>query len=706
MVPQWFEPTLSREEAEIKLQQKFTGNFLIRQSSQPGTLALSVKTGRRKDDIQHFIILSRDGSVALEDSDLEFDSLVSLVNYYSSNRDELPVGLRIMEPNRKASAPAMFSRGDSPYVSMVGRQRTKSTIWVNSPMFRTNEGTNPRDLEVIQSVMKQDSSIQDQFSSLLNDCLSTKEACDRLQPELDVNDDKDRADEDDSNKQAELQARHALLQAGIERLQAEHEAEQQRQQHQQQLQQLSPSAAAVAVNTRTCYSEGDNTTRILVVGDNNSADNATAGDHFQQRRRKVVSRAVLRTRPDMGVGEFLEEQTPADEEDYSLPIDQEANVYEIPEVSTEVADSQSTSSTPPSGGGFAAAAGQPKPPAAARQQLSPPGCTASGAGSNSVLNDLIASSQVCCPTSKKNELTVPTKQPRYRKNNSVVENHYRPQELQKCNNLSKSCSNIFEELDKRNDQNKCFRKSFVRKVSLNLSARRNNHIQPIRKLSSVMKKMFPVPNYLTSLVNSQENSESWEYLADCGVSPVYEEVKDVAEMKCEESTKASNQLKQMTPSPQTEYTEALQHKVPSDKSIPRSGSCDSLYESEYSLSNPSSMDRCNPSSMERSNTTLSPNPGPSPTASAVATTGSRYPVELLQGSSDSKKSANRTRKSSNIGFDSSAGKWTGDNVTRISVSAAAASHAQPKSSSTEKEASREKRNQLRRASRNETVYYI
>ena len=30
-----------------------------------GTLALSVKTGRKKDDIQHFIILSKDGAVAL-----------------------------------------------------------------------------------------------------------------------------------------------------------------------------------------------------------------------------------------------------------------------------------------------------------------------------------------------------------------------------------------------------------------------------------------------------------------------------------------------------------------------------------------------------------------------------------------------------------------------------------------------------------------
>lgn len=177
MVPSWFVPSMSRDQAEYKLSTQNTGNFLIRQSSQTGSLALSVNTGQRGGEIsvQHFIVNSRDGCVALEDSELEFDSLVSLVTYYTSHREELPVALKLFTHQRKSSAPVGIRRGDSPYVSMVGKQRTKSTIWINSPAFRPSDSTSTleKDLEVIKSVLEQNSSLD--LDSLEKDKSNAKE---------------------------------------------------------------------------------------------------------------------------------------------------------------------------------------------------------------------------------------------------------------------------------------------------------------------------------------------------------------------------------------------------------------------------------------------------------------------------------------------------------------------------------------------------
>jgi hypothetical protein len=109
------------------------------------------------------------------------------------------------------------------------------------------------------------------------------------------------------------------------------------------------------------------------------------------------------------------------------------------------------------------------------------------------------------------------------------------------------------------------RKSFVRKVSINLSVRKSNS-KPIRKISDAMKKMFPMPKSLKSLANSQINSDSWEYLAECGINPVYEEVQEIKDS--EENIKESL-----------------------NKSAMRCLSCDSLYQSDNSNSNASSMSR-------------------------------------------------------------------------------------------------------------------
>ena len=98
--PIWFLPHVNREESSQLLHNQKTGvntsiinifsnsyflhNFLIRGSRQPNTLAISVKLGSRLSfQVQHFIIIQKERKVYLEDSDLQFDNIVSLAFHYS-----------------------------------------------------------------------------------------------------------------------------------------------------------------------------------------------------------------------------------------------------------------------------------------------------------------------------------------------------------------------------------------------------------------------------------------------------------------------------------------------------------------------------------------------------------------------------------------------------------------------------------------------
>jgi len=90
--PIWHCPDVTRDEAVKLLHNKKTGNFIIRGCRQPQTLALSVKMTERENfpPVQHFIIIHRGRKVALEDSDLQFDNIVSLTFHYTQVCDELP----------------------------------------------------------------------------------------------------------------------------------------------------------------------------------------------------------------------------------------------------------------------------------------------------------------------------------------------------------------------------------------------------------------------------------------------------------------------------------------------------------------------------------------------------------------------------------------------------------------------------------------
>jgi len=94
--PIWFLPQVTREESSKLLHNKKPGNFIIRGSRQPKTLAISVKIGKKQSDqVQHFIIIQSERKVSLEDSDIRFNNIVSLAFHYSNICDELPETLSL-----------------------------------------------------------------------------------------------------------------------------------------------------------------------------------------------------------------------------------------------------------------------------------------------------------------------------------------------------------------------------------------------------------------------------------------------------------------------------------------------------------------------------------------------------------------------------------------------------------------------------------
>lgn len=104
--PIWYLPDVTREESVKLLANKKTGNFIIRGSRQPQTLAISLRLKDRPDfpPVQHFIVLVRAGKVALEDSDLLFDNIVSLAFHYTQVCDELPERLTLPDVLATASS--------------------------------------------------------------------------------------------------------------------------------------------------------------------------------------------------------------------------------------------------------------------------------------------------------------------------------------------------------------------------------------------------------------------------------------------------------------------------------------------------------------------------------------------------------------------------------------------------------------------------
>ncbi|KAG8236225.1 hypothetical protein J437_LFUL016623 [Ladona fulva] len=131
--PVWFLPGIQRAGAVHLLQGKEEGNFVVRQSSQPDTMAISVRLPQGKGPyIEHYLVQAVPAStpspttpscpppphgscggqqalqspppqqLSLESSDNRFDSIPALIAHYSQCCDELPVQLTLPRAIREA----------------------------------------------------------------------------------------------------------------------------------------------------------------------------------------------------------------------------------------------------------------------------------------------------------------------------------------------------------------------------------------------------------------------------------------------------------------------------------------------------------------------------------------------------------------------------------------------------------------------------
>nr|XP_049700388.1 protein sprint isoform X5 [Helicoverpa armigera] len=103
--PVWFLPGIQRAGAFHLLQGKEEGNFVVRQSSQPDTMAISVRLPADKGPyIEHYLIQAASGRIGLETSHNRFDNIPELIAHYSQCCDELPVQLQLPRPLREAKS--------------------------------------------------------------------------------------------------------------------------------------------------------------------------------------------------------------------------------------------------------------------------------------------------------------------------------------------------------------------------------------------------------------------------------------------------------------------------------------------------------------------------------------------------------------------------------------------------------------------------
>lgn len=128
----WFLPDVGRSGAVHYLQGRDVGNFIVRQSSKPGVLALSVRLpAERGTYVEHYLVeAAGDGGQRLEGSDNVFPSLPALVCHYCRCCDELPVQLKLPDILSRAA-----TRHELSSLSLLGRE-----LWVSS-MPRSRDGS-------------------------------------------------------------------------------------------------------------------------------------------------------------------------------------------------------------------------------------------------------------------------------------------------------------------------------------------------------------------------------------------------------------------------------------------------------------------------------------------------------------------------------------------------------------------------------------
>ncbi|CAN7999802.1 unnamed protein product, partial [Ixodes hexagonus] len=128
----WFLPDIGRSGAVHYLQGKEVGNFIVRQSSKKGTLALSVRLPLEVGPyIEHYLIeATPEGKHRLEGSENHFASVPVLICHYCQCCDELPVRLGLPSVLMQPS-----TRQELSSFSLLGQE-----LWVSS-LLRSNSST-------------------------------------------------------------------------------------------------------------------------------------------------------------------------------------------------------------------------------------------------------------------------------------------------------------------------------------------------------------------------------------------------------------------------------------------------------------------------------------------------------------------------------------------------------------------------------------
>ncbi|KAG8198130.1 hypothetical protein JTE90_006883 [Oedothorax gibbosus] len=137
--PIWFLPGIGRAGATHLLQGKDVGNFVVRHSSKPSTMALSVRLPEEKGPyVEHYLIETvGDAQLRLEGSDNNFHAIPMLVAHYCQCCDELPVQLAL--PLSLAQA---GSRQELSSLALLGQE-----FWLSSLIRSPVPGSEPAPAE-------------------------------------------------------------------------------------------------------------------------------------------------------------------------------------------------------------------------------------------------------------------------------------------------------------------------------------------------------------------------------------------------------------------------------------------------------------------------------------------------------------------------------------------------------------------------------
>uniref|UniRef100_A0A0K8SPS9 Protein sprint n=1 Tax=Lygus hesperus TaxID=30085 RepID=A0A0K8SPS9_LYGHE len=160
--PVWFLPGIQRAGAFHLLQGKEEGNFVVRQSSQSSTMAISVRLPAGKGPyIEHYLIqAAQDGQLSLESSENKFSSIPGLIAHYCQCCDELPVQLTLPRAIRDAKNRQQLSS-----LALLGQEFWRYPMANPRPTQTTSE---PSTQQVSESTTGLNSSLPSSQASSLS----------------------------------------------------------------------------------------------------------------------------------------------------------------------------------------------------------------------------------------------------------------------------------------------------------------------------------------------------------------------------------------------------------------------------------------------------------------------------------------------------------------------------------------------------------